>query len=210
MEKDETFVLMSMKDAKSKELANAISNETSRKIISHLTEKGEATETQLARELDVPLTTIHYNINQLKKTKLIEAKEFFWSKKGKEMPVYKLAKKFIIIAPSHSESTLSKLKNLLPATIIGVIGSGIIYLVQKTKGAMTLVSEVGTDLAEKGVGGIEQEAIVGATKGENGAAQQITDGMNQVIAAQPNYALWFLFGSLFIILMIFLFSLRKK
>ena len=77
MEKDETFVLMSMKDNNSKDLANAISNETSRKIIAYLSEKGEATETQLAKELNSPLTTIHYNIKLLLNSKLIESKEFF-------------------------------------------------------------------------------------------------------------------------------------
>lgn len=185
METDETFVLISMKDTKSKELANAISNETSRKIIAFLTEKGEATETQLAKELDAPLTTIHYNITQLKKTRLIEAKEFFWSKKGKEMPVYKLAKKFIIIAPSDSESTLSKLKNILPVTLISLVGAGIIYLFQKSRVSLMAYEAKTEDLGT--------QAISGAT--------QITE---------PNYALWFLIGSLFVILLIFLFNLRKR
>ena len=106
--KDETFMLLSMKDSKS--VANAMSNETSQKIISYLAEKKEATESEIAKALKVPLPTVHYNIQQLKKAKLVDAKEFFWSKKGKEMLVYKLAKRYIIISPDNSETNLSKLK----------------------------------------------------------------------------------------------------
>ena len=106
---DETFMLLSMKD--SKNVADAMSNKTAQKIIAYLIEHNESTKSELSKELKVPLPTVHYNIKQLKKAKLIEAKEFFWSKKGKEMLVYKLAKKYIIISPDSSEGTLSKLKN---------------------------------------------------------------------------------------------------
>ena len=62
---DNTFMMVSMKDSKS--VADALSNKTSQKILQYLTEKKEATESELAEKLEIPLPTIHYNIQQLKK-----------------------------------------------------------------------------------------------------------------------------------------------
>lgn len=192
MDKDETFLLMSIKDPNSKDIANTISNETSRKIISYLSEKKEATETQIAKDLKLPLTTVHYNIKQLLNSKLIQSKEFYWSKKGKEMAIYQLAKKFIIIAPSDSENALSKLKSLLPITLIAFVGSGLIYLFQKTKSFAT--AKVNENIAT----------------GAEEMANQITVGASQLTISEPNYALWFLIGSISTILLVYFFSLMKK
>jgi|TARA_Y100000034_G_scaffold6965_1_gene7681 DNA-binding transcriptional ArsR family regulator len=192
---DETFMLLSMKDSKA--VADAISNKTAQKIIAYLTEHKESTESELSKELKVPLPTVHYNIQQLKKAKLIEAKEFFWSKKGKEMLVYKLAKKYIIISPDSSEGTLSKLKNILPITLLSLVGSGAVYLYQKTK-------FIASDTQLKAT---ESFAEVGRkTITDNIPTQTISD----CTIPEPNYALWFLGGTLFIILTIFLISLFRK
>ena len=196
---DETFMLLSMKD--SKNVANAMSNETAQKIISYLAEHKEATESELSKKLNVPLPTIHYNIQQLKKAKLIEAKEFFWSKKGKEMLVYKLAKRYIIISPDSSENNLSKLKTLLPVTLISLVGSGIIYLWQKTK---FISLKTTSDLA----GQASEEAVGKALPGSDAAANLTQEVITQ--AVPPNYALFFLIGSLFVILMLLLFTLLRK
>jgi len=185
---DETFMLLSMKD--SKNVADAMSNKTAQKIIAYLIEHNESTKSELSKELKVPLPTVHYNIKQLKKAKLIEAKEFFWSKKGKEMLVYKLAKKYIIISPDSSEGTLSKLKNILPITLLSLVGSGAIYLYQKTK---TIVPDI--QLKDRAA---ESFATAGKVAEQN------------VTLMEPNYALWFLGGALFIILTNFLISLFRK
>jgi DNA-binding transcriptional ArsR family regulator len=188
---DETFMLLSMKDSKA--VADAISNKTAQKIIAYLTEHKESTESELSKELKVPLPTVHYNIQQLKKAKLIEAKEFFWSKKGKEMLVYKLAKKYIIISPDSSEGTLSKLKNILPITLLSLVGSGAVYLYQKTK---FIASDVKFKATESAI-------TMGKKIAEESDPQEI-------LIQEPNFALWFLAGSLFIISSIFLISLFKK
>ena len=196
--KDEAFMLLSMKD--SKNVANAMSNETAQKIISYLAEHKEATESDISKDLKVPLPTIHYNIQQLKKAKLVEAKEFFWSKKGKEMLVYKLAKKYIIIAPDSSENSLSKLKNLLPVTLLSLVGSGIIYLWQKSQ-----------SFAIKGIdtlNGAQTEVAGKALPGADQAADLALDVATQSI--EPNYALFFLVGSLFVILILLILSLLRK
>lgn len=189
-----------MKDSKS--VANAMSNETAQKIISYLAEHKEATESDIAKNLKVPLPTVHYNIQQLKKAKLIDAKEFFWSKKGKEMLVYKLAKKYIIISPDNSETSLSKLKSLLPVTLLSLMGSGAIYLWQNAKLSSTKLIGAASD-------SVMQETAMGkAIPG----TEQVADLTQEVIiqTVPPNYAIFFLMGSLSVILFIFLFSLLRK
>ena len=92
MAKDK-FILVSLKEEESKKLAQIISNDTSRKILDFLAEK-EATESEIASKLDIPISTVHYNLQALVKGSLVEADEYHYSKKGKEVLHYKLANKY--------------------------------------------------------------------------------------------------------------------
>lgn len=208
-----------MKDSKS--VANAMSNETAQKIISYLAEHKEATESEISEKLKVPLPTVHYNIQQLKKAKLIDAKEFFWSKKGKEMLVYRLAKKYIIISPDNSESSLTNLKTLLPVTLLSLIGTGAIYLWQKTKLTGSFMMEKATetvtsentgkfisDASEQIAMPIKDGTVGKMTVGGDQVANLTQEVVTQVIP--PNYALFFLIGSLSVILFILLLSLFRR
>nr|MBA4405623.1 hypothetical protein [Nanoarchaeum sp.] len=188
---DEPFILLSMKD--SKNIANAMSNETSQKIIAYLAEHNEATESELSEKLNIPLPTIHYNITQLKEANLVKSKEFFWSKKGKKMRVFTLAKKYIIISSDSSKNTLEKLKGFLPITLITVAISAFIKIYQDYYFSNAL--NVGTEM-------VEQDSASGMLKAVAPA--------QEVITTNPNYAIWFLFGGLFVILGITLFNIFKK
>jgi len=120
----ETFMLVSLKEDKAQKLAQVISNPTCRKILDHLALK-EVSETDIAKELNIPLSTVHYNLSQLKESKLVETEEFHYSKKGKEILHYKLANKYIIIAPKDASSSfLESLKTLIPVTTIIAAGLG--------------------------------------------------------------------------------------
>ncbi len=183
---EETLMLLSMKDSKA--VADALSNKTAQKILSYIAENKEATESELAEKLSTPLPTIHYNIEQLKKANLLKSKEFYWSKKGKKMRVFTLAKKYIIISPEKSsKSALKKLKDLLPATIISFIGAAGIYTYQKS---ISSVNEL--PLKDTAEAMLAQEAVT------------------RTATTEPNLALWFLIGSIFTILLVFLFSMIKK
>lgn len=187
---DEPFILLSMKD--SKNIANAISNETSQKIIAYLAEHNEATESELSEKLSIPLPTIHYNITQLKEANLVKSKEFFWSKKGKKMRVLTLAKKYIIISPDDSKTTLEKLKGVLPITLITILISAFIKIYQDSY----LTNNISSGLTQ-------QEYLADS-------ALKVAPAVSEVATTQPNYALWFLFGGLFVILGITLFNLFRK
>lgn len=116
---EDKFIIASMQDSKSKEIAEILSNPTARKILDYLANH-EASETDIARDLHIPISTVHYNVQKLFKNKLIEVKEFLWSEKGNKINIYRLLKKPIIIAPKYSRIN-NTLKGLIPAIILAAI-----------------------------------------------------------------------------------------
>jgi predicted transcriptional regulator len=124
------YMMLSLEEKESKSLAQVLSNDKSREILKYLTEHDKSTETDVAKALDFPLSTVHYNIQNLVKSKLVKPVEFHYSKKGKEVYHYSMANKIIVIAPSSQEKS-NILKRLIPslatigvlATLGGVISS---------------------------------------------------------------------------------------
>jgi len=120
------FLLVDLQEAKG--IAETITSDTSRKILDYLTEK-EATESNIASSLKLPLSTVHYHLQKLQEAGLVVVEEFHYSTKGKEVNHYKLANKYIIIAPKRIEGLGEKLKGLLPLLGIVVVVSGVIKLI---------------------------------------------------------------------------------
>lgn len=93
------YLMISMEDEQSKHLADVLGNKTAKQIVNLLAEK-ELSENDISKELGIPLNTAEYNIQKLIASGLIEkSKDFFWSVKGKKIPVYKLSNKYIVISP---------------------------------------------------------------------------------------------------------------
>ena len=116
---DDKFILMGLDDAG--DIAEALKNPTCKKILNFLGDVKEASEKDIEDALQMPINTVEYNLNKLTKSKLVDkAKNFFWSVKGKKIPMYKLARKHIIISPNKNPS-LSYLKTILPVILIAVI-----------------------------------------------------------------------------------------
>jgi len=117
---DDKYILLGMGDERSKHVAEVLGNKTCKKILDFLSETNEASEKDISDGLGIPLNTVEYNLNKLKKSGLvISSKNFFWSRKGKKIPMYKLAKKHIIISPSKKPS-LTALKAILPILLIAI------------------------------------------------------------------------------------------
>jgi len=188
--KEESFLLVSLKEEKAKKLARVITNETCRKILDYLAKKS-ATETEIAEKLQLPLSTVHYNIKHLVDAKLVNMDEFHYSKKGKEVNHYSLSNKFIIIAPKEEQnSILDILKKFLPITFIVIVVAGIIQLVSKY-------------LLNKPV---QEERLLAATE------LMKTAEVTQIPSNTPetNFALWFLIGSFFVIIILVIWELVKN
>ncbi len=172
------FLLVDLNEAKTKKLAETITSDTSRKILNYLTEK-EGAESVIAKELDLPLPTVHYHLQKLQEAGLVTVEEFHYSTKGREVNHYKLANKYIIIAPKKVTGLKQKLRGILPVALIilGISALWSFFSVNRTSMVAT----------------------------KSMAAQQLAMPMleqNIVMMQPPVYAdqysvLWFLAGGLF-------------
>jgi len=225
------FLLVSLEENESKALAQVMSNDTARKILDLLSKKESATETDVAKDLKLPLSTAHYNLQALVKANLVKAEEFHYSEKGKEVNHYSLANKIIIIAPKNArtESFKDKLKSILPISIIVLAVGGVIHLFNKLMlkasfGSANLMAAAPAmaDYAARGADVAEKAVVPAAEEGANllmtvaGAAQNVTENITQNITepvAQPaiqviqqtpptNIALWFVIGAAFTIILL--------
>jgi len=141
---EDSFILISLKDDKAKKLGELLGNPTAKRILELLAKK-EYTATDIAKELNLPLSTIHYNLTNLEQAKLVLAEEFHYSAKGKEVKHYKLANKMVIITPDQpSESIIAKLKKILP---VAVIAATVTTAVQWYWNASTAVQETASEAA---------------------------------------------------------------
>ena len=230
------FILLSMEDDKIKKISNVISNESCRKILDYLANK-EATESELSSKLNIPISTVHYNLQQLMGTGLIDAEEYHYSEKGKEVNHYRLANKYIIIAPKNTHRIKEKLKNILLVVLIVSGAAFFLELTQKlfahgsiirvfSNTKQTLIRETIIS-AVKDSAGTAKSAAMGSANvamSSSGIAQNLTNTtteyitkpevMTQVMSTPAsiwsNIALWFLIGAIFALLIYFIVSLIRK
>lgn len=196
---NKNFLLLSMEDDKIKKISNVISNESCRKILDYLS-NGEAAESELASKLNLPISTVHYNLQQLMQTGLIDSKEFHYSQKGKEVSHYRLANKYIIIAPKKTVGIREKLKGILPVALIASAAAGVIQLVSNYFPKGIAVQE--TSAAKYA---ISDSALESAPMALSQAAP-----VEQASSILQNIALWFLAGAIFALAVYLIIGLFRK
>lgn len=208
---NKNFLLLSLEDSKTKKIANVVSNDSCKKILDYLAKK-EATESELAEKLQIPISTVHYNLQQLMETGLINTEEFHYSEKGKEVLHYKLANKYIIISPKGTYGLKEKLKGILPAVLITLGVAGMIQLFSKyfSKGALQagdsfMVAK--SAVMERTVEGAAPQALQAAAESMQQAAPITAD---KIYLIPQNIALWFLAGALFALIVYFVWSGFRK
>lgn len=213
MARKNTFMLVSLQENKAKKLAQVISNESCRKILDYLAEKEDATESQISKDLNIPISTVHYNLSALQKGGLVEAEEFHYSEKGKEVNHYKLANKYIIIAPKTTYGIKEKLRGVLPAvTIVGAIALAMQFLGGKTFGAQKLAAPVmeRADMAMEEAAPLAGEALSKAAPVAEEAVLESAPIVADTVASQPNIALWFFIGAISVIALYAIISLVRE
>lgn len=116
---DDKFILMGLDDDNAKNVAEVLKSKTAKKILDYLSETKEASEKDIADKLQLPINTIEYNLKKLISAGFVKkSSNFFWSVKGKKIPMYTLAKKHIIIGAK--KPTMNILKSILPLLIIAL------------------------------------------------------------------------------------------
>ena len=188
------FLLLSMEDDKIKKISNVISNESCRKILDYLSSK-DATESELAQKLNIPISTVHYNLQQLMETGLIESSEFHYSEKGKEMSHYRLANKYIIIAPKKTFGIKEKLKSILP---VALIASGATLVIQYMYKYFGKVSTPTTQQA------MMAKSLVIESATESAGRSLYNDNPSLTYLILQNRFVWFLLGSVCALIIYFI------
>jgi len=180
---EEKFIMLNLEDIKSKEIAQVISSDTARKILNLLSDKAYS-ETDIAKEMNLPLSTAHYNIQALLKANIIEEKDFLWSEKGKKIKIYKLANKLIIISPkTQSSDFLDKLKGILPVAIFGSLISLALLAYQSLNSGSMMASKTSEAAFDY------SETMVESTAASAPEAARILSS-----TADINIAFWFFLG----------------
>lgn len=214
--KEETFLLVSLEEDKAKRLAQVISNDTCRRILDHLAKK-KSTESELASDLGIPLSTVHYNLQHLLESRLVEAEEFHYSEKGKEVLHYSLSNKYVIIAPKTvSESMRDRLKSIIGAVLsVGFIGLAIQYSQRFFQGPYSGAREVMKAMPEEA-----PRLMATATQAAGSAAENAPTLMDEAAQAAPQAVsqgqtqpifIWIILGAALCIMFYMLFEhIRKR
>jgi DNA-binding transcriptional ArsR family regulator len=104
-------------DKNAQKIASVLTSKTAKKILDYLDQK-IATESEIAKDLGISPSTVHYNISLLKECGLISIEGMNYSVKGKEVLHYKLASDSIIIAPTADYDVMARLRTLIPIFIL--------------------------------------------------------------------------------------------
>jgi DNA-binding transcriptional ArsR family regulator len=110
-------------------VANALNNEKCKRILDHLYTHKDATETELSKALNIPLSTVHYNMKVLVDAKLVNTDTYSYSTRGKEVTHYKANKQPIVIV--QEESQLSLLRAIVPAALVAAGAAAIYQITQR-------------------------------------------------------------------------------
>jgi DNA-binding transcriptional ArsR family regulator len=161
-----------LNDPRTGKIATAMSNKTCKKILGLLVEE-ELSEADLAKKLKIPINTIEYNLKKLIDGGLIEkTKNYFWSVKGKKIPVYRVSNKRIIISPKKIS------RGIIPSMLIS--------------GAVALILRV-SQFKEKTVGRIYNiEESAGSLDTRTGTSHFVN-----ALSQESSFWVWFFMGALF-------------
>jgi DNA-binding transcriptional ArsR family regulator len=188
----EKYLLFSLDDEKSKKLGEVISNSSCKKIVNFLADR-EASASEIASELKMPLNTAEYNLDKLVGAGMIErASGFFWSTKGKKIEKYRVANKLIVISPKKT-NVYSKLKGIVPAILVSALATGIIAWCYKTQLEAQGMLEKAAESAGEMLAAIPTQAAIQETS----------------IFGSLSPWVWFAFGGLVMLVVFLLWNWKK-
>jgi DNA-binding transcriptional ArsR family regulator len=198
---DEKLLILPLNDKNSKKISQIISNDTARDILEAIASES-LSASELAEKLDIPLTTVQYNLDKLNDAGLVKIERTKYSEKMKTVKIYAPQRKFVVIVPEKTSrgDVIATLKRYLTVIFFAVVGSGVIeFLAIKMKGP---IGEVTRSIYEEGGGVSAPIPAPEIVPSPMPASKGIDLGFGFDIFAHPG--LWFLFGCLFVILAIFI------
>lgn len=197
----------------SKKLRQIFSNDTSMKILD-LLKKESLAAGEVADKLEIPLTTVKYNIDQMVEHDLVRVQRIKYSEKGRQVKIYEAPEKVIIFAPEkvNRVSLASMIQKYAFAFVAAAFaGFGLNYLYQRhlygepETMMMKMVADNSTEYleipAEAPVAGLE-ETIAGtgmdAVTGGTFIHDAIMSFNDWFFNLMTHHAFWFILGALFV------------
>ncbi len=98
----EDVVVLQPGDERAQKVAKAMASQTANDMIQAFGTR-PMTSTEVARSLQIPITTASYHIENLLDAGLLRVTDTRWSKKGREVKIYGLTNQVLIIAPQVSD-----------------------------------------------------------------------------------------------------------
>ena len=166
---------------------------------------------KIAEKLSIPLTTVQYNLERLNDAGLVKVERTKYSEKMKHVKIYAPQRKFVVIVSekTNRKEVIASLRKYLTAIFVAVAGSGIIEFL-----TMRMKSPIGTRSVIPEEVGRPPGPLPTPTPMPEIVPSPIPKGIGLDLGfdifAHPG--LWFLFGCLFVISLIFLIEYlgRKK
>ena len=203
---DEKLLILPLNDKNSKKITQIISNDTARNILEAIASE-PLSASLIAEKLRIPLSTVQYNLEKLNDAGLVKVERTKYSEKMKHVKIYAPQRKFVVIVPekTNRKDVIAALKRYLTVIFFAVAGSGVIeFLTMKIKGPIGEVTrsvipeEGGRPLGPVPAPTPMPEIVPSPMPASKGIGLDF--GFD--IFAHPG--LWFLFGSIFVISVIFL------
>jgi predicted transcriptional regulator len=134
---DEKLLILPLGE-ESKKITQVISNDTARQVIELLAD-APLSASDIAERLQVPLTTIAYNLENLESVGLVRIEMIKYSEKGREVKIYAPVRKLIVVVPEKTDrkSVTDVLKKYLGVILAAVLASSIIEFFMRSAGRST-------------------------------------------------------------------------
>ena len=190
----EKYFMLDLDDGRAGAIADVMQNKTCKKILSHLAEH-DSSEGDLVRALNLPPTTVHYDIKKLIDAGFVTVSKSMWSVKGKKIPIYRVSEKKIVISPRRSSG--GKVLATLGLTGLAALGLKVLF---------------SNSVSQTTIGG--QDMMYGAAESAKVAvasAPSIGISPDQILATPPipEIWIWFLFGGIFSLFMYMILNWRR-
>ncbi len=101
-QRDEDVNVLTMSDAETGQVLNAVSSETAVSVLSMLSESSKVSK-EIAESLDMSVQNVRYHLNKLEDAGLIETDGIRYSERGREMSVYRVAESPTVIVLGDEE-----------------------------------------------------------------------------------------------------------
>ena len=189
------FLLVNLNETKTRKLAETITSDTSRKILNYLADNNDS-EQNIAKSLNIPISTVHYHLQKLQEAGLVIVEEFHYSTKGREVNHYQLANKYIIIAPKNVSGLKEKLRGILP---VGLIILGISAIIKFTTGVAVSSKSMGAEVTLR-----DMKSAVESLDA------QVPVSLPAEITTSPDIAFWFLFGGVSVIGLYIIYQIMRE